>query len=46
MVDDVPWPALADSHVEGVEHEVDAQVVGYRPADDASAEGIEHNREV
>jgi hypothetical protein len=33
---DQPWSGLAlgDRHVEGVQHQLGAQVVGHRPADD------------
>ncbi len=46
MMDDVTWPALAERHVEGVQNQAGAQVAGHRPADDAPAEGVEHDRKV
>jgi hypothetical protein len=45
---DQPWSGLAlgDRHVEGVQHQLGAQVVGHRPADDPAGEAVQHNREV
>ena len=40
------WPPLADRHLERVQHELGAQMVGHRPADDPAAPGIEHDGEV
>src|SRR5258707_2025350 len=38
--------ALAQCHVERVEHQLGTQVRRHRPADDAAAAGIEHDGEV
>ncbi len=46
MMDDVLWPALSQRHLEGVEHEPCAKVRGHGPADHASAEGVQHDREL
>ena len=45
MVDHAVGPALPEGHVEGIEHEPCAQVVGHGPADHAAAEGIQHDGE-
>src|SRR5258706_5486072 len=45
VVDDIARPTLADRHVEGVQHQFGAQMVGHRPADDLAAPGVEHHRE-
>ena len=45
MMDDRMRSALPERHVQGVEHEFGAQMVGHRPADHAPAEGIEHHGE-
>ena len=41
MVDHAVWPALPEGHVEGIEYEPSAQVVGHGTADHATAEDIE-----
>ena len=46
MVDHAVGPTLPERHVEGIEHELCAQVVGHGPADHAAAEGIQHDGEV
>ena len=46
MVDHAVGPPLPERHVEGIEHELRAQVVGHGPAHHAAAEGIQHNSEV
>ena len=33
MVDHAVWPALPEGHVEGIQHEPGAQVVGHGPVD-------------
>ena len=45
MVDHAVGPALPEGHVEGIEHEPRAQVVGHGPAHHAAAEGIQHDGE-
>jgi hypothetical protein len=40
------WLPLGDRHVEGVQDQVGAQVVGHRPADDPAGEAVQHDREV
>ena len=46
MINDVVRLALAHGHLERVEDQLGAQVVGHRPADDAAREGVEHDREM
>ncbi len=46
MVDDVLRTALSEGHIEGVEHELRAQVRGHGPTDHASTEGVEHDGEI
>ena len=43
VMDDVARPALAERHVEGVEDELAAEVLGHRPADNAAAERVQHD---
>jgi hypothetical protein len=38
--------ALGDRHVERVQHQLGAQVVGHRPADDPAGEAVQHDREI
>jgi hypothetical protein len=38
--------ALGDGHVEGVQDELGAQMVGHRPADDPPREGVQDHRQV
>jgi len=45
MMDDPVGPPLAQRHVERVEHEVGLEVRRHRPAHDAAAEHVEHDRE-
>jgi len=45
VVDHVLRPPLRDGHLERIQHQLGAQMVGHRPADDPTAEGIQHNRE-
>ena len=45
-MDDVARPALAERHVEGVQHELAAQVLGHRPADNAAAERVQHDGQI
>jgi hypothetical protein len=40
------WLPLGDRHVEGVQDQFGAQVVGHRPADDPAGEAVQHDREV
>ena len=46
MVDDGLGTALLEGHVESVQDQAGAQVVGHGPPDDAPAEGIEHDGQV
>ena len=46
MVDDGVRSALLDGHVEGIEHELGAQVPGHRPAHDPAAEHVEDDGQV
>jgi hypothetical protein len=41
-----PWLALGDRHVEGVQHEFGAEVVGHGPADDPAGEAVQHDRHI
>jgi len=41
-----PWGAAVDGHVERVDDELVAEVVGHRPADDAAAVAIDDRREI
>ena len=45
MVDHAVGPTVPERHVEGIEHELCAQVVGHGPAHHAAAEGIQHDGE-
>ena len=45
MVDHAVGAALPEGHVEGIEHEPCAQVIGHGPADHAAAEGVQHDGE-
>ena len=45
-MDHVPWPPRHQRHVQGVEHQLRGERRGHRPADDATAVGIEHDREI
>jgi len=40
------WLAPPDGHLYGVDHELGADVIGDRPADDPAAEGVEYHRQV
>ena len=44
--DYVMRPSTEDRHVQRVQHELCAHVVGHRPTDDAPAEDVEHDGEV
>ncbi len=46
VMDDAIGSALPKCHVESIEHEAGAQVVGHGPADHAPAEDIQHDGEV
>ena len=46
VVDDRRGLSLADGHVERLDDELGAEVTRYRPADNAAAPGIEHDRQV
>ena len=46
MMDHAAWATLPDRHLEGVEHQFRAQVIGHRPADDLAAAGIQHDGEI
>jgi len=43
MVDRPFWTALLGGHIQRVEHEFGPKVVGHGPADNTSAEGIQHD---
>ena len=45
MVNDVARPAARERHVECIEHELGAQMRRHRPADDATAPGVEDDGE-
>jgi len=45
MVDHAVGATLPEGHVEGIEHEPRAQVIGHGPVDHAAAEGIQHDGE-
>ncbi len=38
--------ALRDGHLQGIQHQLRAEVMGHGPPDDAAAEGVEHHGEV
>jgi len=46
MVDDVRRSALPKRHVQGIEHQLGGEAGRHRPADDPTAEGVEHHRQV
>ena len=46
VVDHTGRPPLSQRHVERVQHELGAQVVRHRPADDPSAPRIDHHRQI
>ncbi len=46
MVDYVPRPALCHGHLQRIEHELGAQVVGHGPAHHPTAPGVHHDRQV
>jgi hypothetical protein len=46
VVDDIGRLALPQRHAERVQHQLCAEMVRHRPADDAAAERIEHDGEV
>jgi hypothetical protein len=46
MMDDILGPSLADRHLERIEHEFGAQMVGHGPAHNTAAPGIQHDREI
>jgi len=46
MMNDIDRLALADCHLERVQHQFGAQVVGHRPADDLAAEGVQDHGQV
>ncbi len=46
VVDHTGCPPLPQRHVERVQHELRAQVVRHRPADDSSTPRIDHDRQV
>src|SRR5712672_920692 len=45
-MDDAVRPALADRHFQRIQHQLGAQMIGHRPADDLAAPGIQHDGEV
>src|SRR4051794_14266859 len=45
-MNDIAWPTLADGHLQRIEDELCAQVVGGGPADDLAAPDIEHHGEI
>ncbi len=46
VVDDVPGPPLANGHLHRVQHQLGAQVVRHRPADDLAAPGVQDDSKV
>src|SRR5271169_3653935 len=46
MVDDFLRPTLANRHRHRVQHQLGAQVVCHRPADDLAAPGVEHDGQI
>src|SRR5690606_27066068 len=46
VMDDVSRPAPLEGHVERLEDELGPEMRAHRPADDASAPNVEHNREI
>jgi len=46
MVDHAIRPSLPERHGEGIEHHLRVQGGRHRPADDPTAEGIEHDRQI
>jgi peptidoglycan/xylan/chitin deacetylase (PgdA/CDA1 family) len=46
VVDDIARPALTDRHLQCRQHELGAQMRLHRPADDPTAERIEHDSEI
>ncbi len=46
VVNDIAWPALADGHLQRIQDELGAQVVGSGPADDLAAPEIEYHGEI
>jgi hypothetical protein len=46
MVDDIGRPALREGHVEGLEHQLGAEMRRHRPADDPPTPRIEDHGEV
>jgi hypothetical protein len=45
-MDHVPGPSRRQRHVQGIEHQLFGQCRGHRPADNATAEGVEHDGEI
>ncbi len=45
-MDDVARPPLPNGHLQRVQHELSAQVVGHGPANDLAAPGVENNGQV
>jgi hypothetical protein len=45
VVDHVSRPAAAQGHVQGVQHQLRAQVCGHGPTDHAPAPGVQHDRQ-
>src|SRR6202035_4184822 len=46
VMDDAVRPSLADRHFQRIQHQLGAQMIGHRPADDLAAPGIQHDGEV
>ena len=46
MMDHVARPALAEGHVESIQNQLGAQVVGHCPADDLAAPDIHDDRQI
>jgi hypothetical protein len=46
VVDDLLWPALGESHLQGIEHQLGPQVGGHRPSHHPPAEGVQDHRQV
>jgi len=40
------WTAVPDRHLQRVDDQLRAHVLGHRPPDDAAAEAVQHDRQV
>ena len=44
-MDDIVWPALPQCHVQGIQHQLCAQMIGHRPAHHPPRAHVENDRE-